>query len=203
MLKLYFGAGGCSISPHIALREAGISFELHAVDFARGKRLEDGRQFSEVSEKAYIPALILDDGQLLTEGSAIVQYIADLAPAAHLAPPPGTFERVRLQEWLNFVATELHKAMWPLYMKTATPDVVQFVRDRLALRLDYVARHLADKPYLMGERFTVVDGYLFYVLRTWQRSHAGTLVDPLPAYYQRLVERPSIKAALNAEGITA
>src|SRR5690242_6388637 len=106
MLKLYFGAGGCSISPHIALREAGISFELHAVDFARGKRLEDGRPFADVSEKAYIPALILDDGQLLAEGSAIVQYIADLAPASGLAPPSGTLERVRLQEWLNYIATE-------------------------------------------------------------------------------------------------
>ena len=202
MLKLYFGAGGCSISPHIALREAGISFELHAVDFAKNKRLEDGRQFAEVSEKAYIPALILDDGQLLTEGCAIVQYIADLAPASHLAPPPGSFERVRLQEWLNFIATELHKAMWPLYMKTATPELLQFVRDRVALRLDYAARHLAG-PYLMGEQFTVADGYMFYVLRTWQRSHSGALVDPLPAYYQRLVDRPSIRAALNAEGITA
>jgi len=203
MLKLYFGAGGCSISPHIALREAGLSFELCAVDFARGKRLEDGRNFAEVSEKAYIPALILDDGQLLTEGCAIVQYIADLAPAAGLAPPPGSFERVRLQEWLNFISTELHKAMWPLYMKAAGPELIQFVRDRIALRLAYVARQLADRPYLMGDRFTVADGYMFYVLRTWQRSHQGVLVEPLPAYYQRLVERPSIKAALNAEGITS
>ena len=203
MLKLYFGAGGCSISPHIALREAGLSFELCAVDFARGKRLEDGRSFSEVSEKAYIPVLILDDGQLLTEGCAIVQYIADLAPASGLAPAPGSFERVRLQEWLNFIATELHKAMWPLYIKTAGPEILQFVRDRIAQRLAYVGRQLADRSHLMGDQFTVADGYMFYVLRTWQRSHQGTLVEPLPAYYQRLVERPSIKAALNAEGITS
>ena len=203
MLKLYFGAGGCSISPHIALREAGLSFELCAVDFARGKRLEDGRSFSEVSEKAYIPVLILDDGQLLTEGCAIVQYIADLAPASGLAPAPGSFERVRLQEWLNFIATELHKAMWPLYIKTAGPEILQFVRDRIAQRLAYVGRQLADRSHLMGDQFTVADGYMFYVLRTWQRSHQGTLVEPLPAYYHRLVERPSIKAALNAEGITS
>jgi len=202
VLKLYFGAGGCSLSPHIALREAGLSFELCAVDFARGKRLEDGRAFAEVSEKGYIPALILDDGQLLTEGCAIVQYIADLAPASGLAPPPGTLERVRLQEWLNFIATELHKTMWPLYMKTATPELLAFVRERLVQRLAFVAKQLGDKPYLMGEKFTVADGYLFYVLRTWQRSHQGTLAEPLPAYYQRLVDRPSIKAALNAEGIT-
>ncbi len=157
-----------------------------------------------MSEKAYIPALILDDGQLLTEGPAIVQYLADLAPeSSHLAPLAGTLERVRLQEWLNFIATELHKAMWPLYMKTATPELLTFVKDRVALRLDYAARQLGDKPFLMGDQFTVADGYMFYVLRTWQRSHQGVLVDPLPAYYQRLVERPSVRAALNAEGITA
>ena len=202
MLKLYFGAGGCSLSPHIALREAGISFELCAVDFARGKRLEDGRSFSEVSEKGYIPALVLDDGQLLTEGCAIVQYIADLNPDAKLAPPPGTFARVRLQEWLNFISTELHKGAWPLHQKLTPPELQQLVRDRLTLRLAYVAKHLADRPYLMGD-FTVVDGYLFYVLRTWQRMFAGTLTDPLDAYYQRLVTRPSIRAALNAEGISS
>ena len=173
MLKLYFGAGGCSISPHIALREAGLSFELCAVDFARGKRLEDGRAFAEVSEKAYIPALILDDGQLLTEGCAIVQYIADLAPASGLAPPPGTFERVRLQEWLNFIATELHKAMWPMYLPVASAELKQLVRARIELRLGYAARQLATKPYLMGDAFTVADGYMFYILRTWQRTHAA------------------------------
>lgn len=202
MLKLYFGAGGCSISPHIALRESGLSFELFPVDFSKGKKLEDGRMFSEVSEKNYIPALILDDGQLLTEGSAIVQYIADLAPASKLAPPNGTLERARLQEWLNFIATELHKAMWPLNLKTINPESVQFVKDRVATRLGYAARHLVG-PWLMGESFTVADGYMFYVLRTWQKSHGGALPGPLGDYYRRLSERPSVRAALNAEGITS
>ena len=203
MLKLYYGAGGCSMSPHIALRESGLSFQLCPVDFARGKTLEDGTPFSAINEKSYIPALVLDDGQLLTEGCAIVQYIADLAPASKLAPTPGTLERARLQEWLNFIATELHKAMWPMYFKFASAEVVQFVRDRVASRLAFAARHLQGKTWLLGDTFTVADGYLFYVLRTWQKSHGGELVAPLGAYYQRLVERPSVRAALNAEGITS
>jgi glutathione S-transferase len=203
VLKLYFGAGGCSIASHIALREAGLSFELHAVDFARGKRLEDGRPFTDVSEKNYIPALILDDGQLLTEGCAILQYIADLAPASGLAPAPASFERVRLQEWLNFIATELHKGMWPMHQKATGAELEQLVRDRLAARLAYVARQLGDRTYLTGDAFTIADAYLFYVLRTWQRTHKGALDAPLRAYYLRLADRPSVRAALNAEGITA
>jgi glutathione S-transferase len=200
MFKLYYAAGGCSISPHIALREVGASFELHPVDLKR-KQLEDGSDFAAVNPKAQIPALVLDDGQLLTEGSAIVQYIADLNPETKLAPPPGTFERVRLQEWLNFIASELHKGVAPLNRKEASDDYRQTLQTQLAGRLAFVAAHLADKPFLMGDQFTVADSYLFYILRSWQRILGLELPPTLATYYQTLVARPSVKAALLAEGL--
>jgi glutathione S-transferase len=200
MFKLYYAAGGCSISPHIALREVGASFELHTVDLKR-KTLEDGSAFADINPKAQIPALVLPDGQLLTEGSAIVQYIADLSPECGLAPPPGTFERVRLQEWLNFIATELHKGIAPLIKKDGPEDYRKVVQARVAGRLDYVAKHLATHTWLMGERFGVADGYMVYILRSWQRVLHAELVPVLATYYQALVARPSVKAALLAESL--
>jgi glutathione S-transferase len=201
MFKLYYAAGGCSISPHIALREVGASFELHTVNL-RTKTLEDGSAFAAVNPKAQIPALVLDDGRLLTEGSAIVQYIADLNPDSHLAPAAGTFERVRLQEWLNFVATELHKGIAPLVKKEAPEDYRKVITERVSGKLAFVAAHLADNRFLMGEQFTVVDGYLFYILRSWQRVLGHELPPALAAYYAMLVARPSVKAALLAEGLS-
>lgn len=198
MLKLYYAAGGCSISPHIALREVGVSFELHQVDLKR-KTLEDKSDFAAINPKSQIPALILADGQLLTEGSAIVQYIADLNPTAKLAPPAGTFERVRLQEWLNFIATELHKGIAPLIKNEGTEDYRTLMRERVTTRLDYVAKHMGT-PYLMTE-FSVADGYLFYILRSWQRALGLELPARLAAYYQTLLARPSVNAALLAEGL--
>ena len=198
MQKLYYAAGGCSISPHIALREVGASFELHTVDLKR-KKLEDGSDFLAVNPKGQIPALVLDDGQLLTEGSAIVQYIADLNPQSKLAPPPGTFERVRLQEWLNFIATELHKTILPLMKPEGSADYREVLRERIATKLAFVAANLGS-PFLMGE-FSVADGYLFYILRSWQRALGQELPAVLATYYQALVSRPSVKAALLAEGL--
>jgi glutathione S-transferase len=203
MLKLYYAPGACSISPHIALREANLPFELARVDFKSGKKLEDGRAFTAVNPKGYVPALELDDGQIITEGVAIVQYIADRAPDAGLAPPNGTLERVRLQEWLNFISTELHKGSSPLFVSTLPDDYRKTVHDRLVSRLAFVAERLGDKPYLMGDRFTVADGYLFYALRAWQRFYRDELPAPLVAYFARLAARPSVTAALAAEGISA
>ncbi|MDB4963530.1 MAG: glutathione transferase GstA [Myxococcales bacterium] len=199
VFKLYYAAGGCSISPHIALREVGASFELHTVDLRR-KKLEDGSDFAAINPKAQIPALVLPDGQLLTEGSAMVQYIADLDPRSNLAPPPGSFERVRLQEWLNFIATELHKGIAPLIKNEGTEDYRKLLRERIAGKLAFVAASLGT-PYLMGAQFTVADGYLFYVLRSWQRVLSSELPAVLSTYYQALVDRPSVKAALLAEGL--
>jgi glutathione S-transferase len=202
MLKLFYASGACSLSPHIALREAELPFELDRVDFMRAKRLESGGDFTSVSEKGYVPALRLDNGELLTEGVAIVQYIADLRPGKKLAPPPGSFERVRLQEWLNFIATELHKGLTPLYAKQASDEYKAFARERLASRLTLLARGVQGKPFLMGETFTVADGYAFYVLRSWTRVLKGELTHELADYFDRLSSRPAVQQALRAEGFT-
>ena len=201
MLKLYYAPGACSLSPHIALREAGLQFELDRVDFKQGKKTESGGHLTDANPKGYVPALVLDDGQVLTEGAVIVQYVADLAPDARLAPPLGTFERVRLQEWLNFIATELHKGLSPLYSPLASDEYKQAVKDRLALRLGFMEQSLASKSYLLGERFTVADGYAFYALRSWQNLTHGTLSGNLAAYFARIGARPAVQAALLAEGL--
>ncbi|AKF05439.1 Glutathione S-transferase [Sandaracinus amylolyticus] len=201
MIKLYYAPGACSLSPHVALREAGLPFELVRVDFMRGKRLETGGEFVDVSPKGYVPAVVLDDGQLLTEGVAIVQYIADQKPELGLAPPPGTLERVRLQEWLVFIATELHKGLSPLFMPQASDELKQAVKAKVRSRLELVARSLGSKPYLMGDRFTIADGYLLYALRAFQRFDSGALPGELPAYLERVSSRPAVKAALEAEGL--
>jgi glutathione S-transferase len=203
MLKLYYAPGACSISPHIALRESNLPFELARVDFKAGKKLEDGRSYTAVNPKGYVPALELDDGQVITEGVAIVQYIADRAPESGLAPPNGTFERVRVQEWLNFIATELHKGMSPMFAPTLPDDYRKVVRDRIVARLAFVADSLGDRPYLTGDRFTIVDGYMFYALRAWQRFYKDELPPTLVAYFARLAARPAVTAALAAEGISA
>lgn len=201
MYKLYYAAGGCSISPHIALREVGASFELHVVNL-KTKKLEDGSDFATINPKGQIPALILENGELLTEGAAIVQYIADLDPSRKLAPLAGTFERVRLQEWLNFIASELHKTIAPFLRSEAPDSYKAILRERLHARLVFVAQHLATRPFLLGDQFTVADPYLFYILRTWQRGLSFELPSPvLATYYQAMVQRPSVKAALLAEGL--
>jgi glutathione S-transferase len=202
MLKLYYAPGGCSISPHIALREASLPFSLEKVDFKSGKKLADGTSFLKVNPKGYIPALGLPDGQVLTEGVAIVQYIADLKPEAALAPHPGTFERVRLQEWLNFIATEMHKGLTAVLAQHSSDEAKQAAKEKLASRLAYTGQSLGSKDYLLGKQFSVADGYMFYVLRAWQRFAKGELSDGLAPYYQRLRSRPSVKAALEAEGVS-
>jgi glutathione S-transferase len=202
MLKLYYAPYACSLSPHVALREAGIPFDLVRVDFARGKTLPDGSTFASVNPKGYVPALVLDDGQVLTEGAVMVQYIADLKPESHLAPKQGSFERVRLQEWLNFIATELHKGLGPLFAATANDEYKKVVRDKVASRLAFVAKSLEGKPYLLGDTFSVADGYVLYVLRAWQRVTKEDVPDGLGAYLARLQARPAVKAALEAEGLS-
>jgi glutathione S-transferase len=202
MMKLYYAPGACSISPQIALREAGLPFELVRVDFMRGKSLPDGRAFTEVNPKGYVPALELPDGQILTEGAAMVQYIADLAPESRLAPPAGSFERVRLQEWLNFIATELHKASSVFFSRVPADEYKASVKERMAARLAFLEQSLGDKKYLFGDVFTIADGYALYALRVWRRIVKGELSPRLAAYEAAIVERPSVKASLEAEGLT-
>ena len=200
MIKLYYAPGACSLSPHIALREAGVPFELVLVDFAKGRATADGKTLQAVNPKNQVPTLALDDGAILTEGSAMVQYIADLAPQKALAPAAGTLARVRLQEWLNFIATELHKGLSPLLSPVSGDEYKKMARERLAGRLDYIAKTMTG-PYLMGEQFTVADGYLLYALRTWRRLE-GELPNALADYAGRVSARPAVRAALEAEGLT-
>jgi glutathione S-transferase len=198
-VKLYFSPGTCSLSPHIALREAGLSFDLERVDFAT-LRTQSGVDFAIINPKAYVPVLELDNGERLTEGAAIVQYIGDQSPETKLAPPAGTLERYRLQEWLNFIAMELHKVYAPLFDAEAPEATRQRAKANLSRRLDFIQGALGSRPFLMGETFTVADCYLFTML-TWMKP-AG--LDPaawptLGAYFKRVIARPAVKAAIHFE----
>lgn len=199
-MKLYYTPGTCSISPHIALLEAKLPFELVRVNL-REKTLVAGGNYLDVNPKGYVPALALDDGQILTEGAVIVQYIADLNPEAGLAPPLGTLQRYRLQETLHFLATELHKGLSPLYNPKANAEFKDSLKERLALRVGVLAQQLEGQPYLQGAKFTVADGYAFYCLRSWQSLTQSNLAawPNLASYYERLAARDSIIAAEKAE----
>jgi glutathione S-transferase len=201
-MKLYFSPGACSLSPHIALREAGLSFETDQVHLG-SKQTKSGVDFRSINPKGYVPALLLDNGELLTEGPAIVQYIADKSPESRLAPAAGTIERYRLQEWLNYISTELHKNFSPLFNSKAPDEWKQIIRDNLAARFDFVSKHFADgRSYLMGENFTVADGYLFTVLRWTQVVNIDLGKWPLlKAFVERVAARPAVIAAMKAEGI--
>ena len=201
MLKLFYAPYACSISPHIALREAGVAFDLDRVDFKQGKMTSGGKLLKEINPKGYVPALLLDNGELLTEGAVIVQYIADLNPQAHLAPAQGTFERVRLQEWLNYIATELHKGLSPLFSAQANEEYKSAVKEKVATRLAFVEARLDGRKFLFGDQFTVADGYMFYAMRAWHRATNSELSTRMKEYYAHIVERPAVIAALQAEGI--
>ncbi len=201
-MKLYFAPGACSLSPHIVLREAGLPFETMKVS-TKTKKMDDGGDFLQVNPKGYVPTLELDDGQRLTEGPAIVQYIADKAPASKLAPANGTFERYRVQEWLNFITSELHKQFSPLF-NPATPDETKKQQvAKLGTRYDWLNEQLKGKDYLMGSQFSVADAYLFTVLR-WS-GFVGLELAKWPVlqqYVARVSARPQVQAALKAEGLS-
>ena len=200
-MKLYFSPGACSLSPHIVLREAGLDFDLEKVDLAT-KQTKSGDDYMTVNSKGSVPALRLDGGEVLTEGPAIVQYIADKSPASGLAPAAGTLERYRLQEWLNFITSEVHKGFSPLFSPASSDEVKAAARDRLGSRLKWVEGELTGKQYLMGEHFTVADGYLFTVTNWAPR--VGVDLSPFPgllAYRERVGARPAVMAAMRAEGL--
>ncbi|AUX23217.1 glutathione S-transferase [Sorangium cellulosum] len=198
-MRLYFSPGACSLSPHIALREAGLEFHLERVHLGT-KKTRSGADFTRINPKGYVPALELEDGQVLTEGPAIVQYIADLRPGSGLAPPAGSLDRYRLQEWLSFIGTELHKQFSPLFTPRAPDEQKTAARAYLGRRLAFAAQRLDGAPYLMGDRFTVADGYLFTVL-TWTRFARIDLgaFPALVAYAERVGARPAVQAAMKAE----
>jgi glutathione S-transferase len=198
-MKLYISPGACSLNPHIMLREAGLKFDLEKVNLGTHKT-EKGADFYGINPKGYVPALELDGGQLLTENPAIVQYIADQKPELKLAPPNGTLERYRLQEWLAFISTEIHKAFSPLFNPNIPEADKKAVHDRLGKRFEFVAKNLEGKPFLMGDHFTAPDSYMFVMLQ-WAGNMKVDLSrwPSLKAYHERLAARPAIKAALDAE----
>jgi len=199
-MKLYYSPGACSLSPHIVLREAGIAFEPVLANL-RTHQLADGSDYYGISPKGYVPLLELDNGDRLSEGPVIVQYIADQAPAKKLLPPAGTMARYRVQEWLNFISTELHKTYSPLFNPAIAEDAKAVFRKKLVDRFTWVDSQLAGKNYLMGEDFSVADAYLFTVLR-WAPAVAvdtAGLVN-LNAFSARVHARPAVQEALKAEG---
>jgi glutathione S-transferase len=200
-MKLFYSPGACSMSPHIALREAGLPFDLVKVDL-KGKTIESGGDYHAVNGKGYVPALELDDGRVLTEGPAIVQYIADSKPDAGLAPPAGSIERYKLQEWLNFITSELHKPLGSMFNPAQTPEWKEHVKATLAKRLDWLAKEIAGRSYVLGNSFSVADGYLFTVLG-WA-AHVGFDLSRWPVigeYLARIASRPKVVEALKAEGL--
>lgn len=200
-MKLYFAPGACSLSPHIVLREAGQKFDLMQVDL-REKKTKDGADFTRINPKGQVPVLETDDGDVLTEGPVIVQYIADKAPGSKLVPPAGSKDRYRVQEWLNFITSELHKNFSPVFRPT-TPDAYkQIAKDILASRFKWVNEKLAGRQYLMGDTFTAPDAYL-YVMTRWA-GRVGVDVSQWPnlqAFAERVAARPKVQEALKAEGL--
>ncbi|WP_029075619.1 glutathione transferase GstA [Kaistia adipata] len=198
-MKLYYAPGACSLSPHIALREAGLPFTMEKVDL-RAKATETGADYKAINPRGYVPALQLEDGRVVAEGPIIVQVIADLAPEKALAPALGSEARYQLMDWLAFISTELHKGFSPFFNPAVNDEAKASFKERLMMRLGYIADELGDKPYLMGENFSVADGYLFTVLR-WAKGFKFELGPTLDAYFDRVAARPAVKAALEAEGL--
>ena len=199
-MKLYYSPGACSLSPHIVLCEAGLPHQLIKVDLKAGTIEGDG-DFRAVNPKGYVPTLETADGDVITEGPAIVQYLADLAPGKGLAPAAGTLARVRLQEWLNFIATEVHKGFGPLF-RNAPAEWQTVVRDLLARRFAFIAATLDKQPYLLGEQFSVADAYLFTVLNWCKWVKIDLAPWPaLGAYLARVATRPAVQQALKKEGL--
>ncbi len=200
-MKLYFAPGACSLSPHIVLEEAGIAAETEQVN-NQEKKTKSGTDYWTINPKGQVPALQLDSGEMLTEGPVIVQYLADQKPASGLVPPAGSIERYRVQEWLNFITSELHKSFGPIFRPT-TPDAFKTIsKENLGKRFDWLDKQLDGRQYLMGDKFTVADAYLFTVLRWSGRVQIDLGKWPnLQAYVGRVGARPKVQAAMKAEGL--
>jgi len=200
-MKLYYSPGVCSLSPHIALREAGLAFQL-VLASTKSHKLQDGTDYYSINPLGYVPVLELDDGTMLREGPAIVQYIADQAPLKNLAPANGTLPRYRLQEWLTFIGTEIHKTYSPLFNASMPEAGKEIMRDKLAQRYRWLDGQLAGKDYLMGNHFTVADGYLFAVTRWAVPMKIDLAQFPnVRANHERVAARPAVQEALRAEGL--
>lgn len=204
-MKLYFSRGTCSLSPLIALQESGLPFATEAVDL-KSKRTASGADYMAINPKGYVPALAIEQGDgdgsgnVLTEGPAIVQFIADRAPDKNLAPKAGTYARSQLQEWLNFIGTEIHKQFSPFFNPKTPDDYKAGLREKIGSRLSYIEKELRDKPYLLGENLSVADAYLFAVLQ-WAPGQGIDLKSwpKVTALLERMKARPGVKAAIEAE----
>ena len=200
-MKLYYSPGACSLAPHIVLRESGLAFEL-VLASTKTHALADGTDYYTINPKGYVPLLELDNGERLSEGPAIVQYIADQVPAKNLAPANGTMARYRTQEWLNFITSELHKGIGGLFNPAMPEEAKVLMRARGSMRLKWVDEQLAGKQYLMGEHFSVADPYLFTVVN-WTKF-VDIDISGLPnlgAFMARMAARPAVQEALKAEGL--
>jgi glutathione S-transferase len=200
-MKLFYSPGACSLSPHIVLLEAGLPFTVEKTDL-KTKKTETGADYYAINSKGAVPALQLDDGRVLTEGPAIVQYLADQKPEAGLAPRAGTFERYQLMEILNYITSELHKGYSPLFNPKISADWKASAMANLGKKLDWLSGFLGSKTFLMGAAFSVADAYLFTVLR-WS-EHVGVDLGKWPvltAYRARVGERPKVREALKTEGL--
>jgi glutathione S-transferase len=200
-MKLYYSPGACSLSPHIALLEAGLPYDLVKVDL-RAKKLENGDDFLKVNPKGQVPALALDNGELVTEGPVIVQMIADTVPAKNLAPARDSAERYKLLEWLNYITGELHKNFSPMFNPSIPDEVKNVFRERIMGKFKYIDAQLAGRDYLMGKQFSVADGYLYTMLR-WADGHKFDLsgLKNLMAFKERVGARPKVQEALTKEGL--
>ncbi|MGZ8945522.1 MAG: glutathione transferase GstA [Methylococcaceae bacterium] len=200
-MKLYYSPGACSLSPHIIACEAELPIELIKVDL-ESKLTETGEDFRQLNPNGYVPLLILDDGNRLTEGPAIVQYLADQAPGKKLIPPAGTFERYQLQQWLNFISTEIHKSFSPLFNPVAPEAAKELATTILMTRLETVAELLSSQPFLLGDNFSVADAYLFVTLSWGQYVNIDISRWPaLARYADRISERPAVQKAMKEEGL--
>ena len=200
-MKLYYAPGACSLAPHIVAREAGIPLDLEKVDL-RARTTASGRAFADINPKGYVPAIEVRDGEVMTEVSALIQYLADQAPQAGLMPAAGTAERYQVLEWIGFVSTEIHKGFGPLWNPASPEEVKQAAKDKLFQRFAYIDQRLAGQSYLTGERFTVADAYLFTVTN-WTNFHGLSLTEypNLAAFMSRVAARPKVQEALEAEGL--
>lgn len=199
-MKLYYAPGACSLSPHIVALEAGIPVELVKVDL-KAHTTESGEDYYAINPKGYVPTLRLDDGNILTEGPAIVQYLADRKPETKLAQATGTIERYWLMAWLTYIGTEIHKQFAPIFQGGADIEQAK-AKKKIAERFAYADKALGSKQYLMGESFTVADAY-FFVMLTWAGKNGIALSANLKAYFDRVAQRPAVRAALAAEGAEA
>jgi glutathione S-transferase len=200
-MRLYFAPGACSMAPHIVLRTAGFTFELEKVDLAK-KRTASGEDYNKINPKGSVPAIQLDDGQILTEAAVILQYLADQKPESGLAPRPGTMERYRLMEWMNFITSEVHKQFGPLFNPKVTGEWKENQLNLLGSRFDYLTKRLEGKQFLMGDKFSVADAYLFTVLN-WSNFLKVDLEKwpTLKDYMGRVAARPGVKETMKAEGL--